>query len=107
MSRRDERAIPAGPGEHDVAWFVPSQRVRATRGGVVERSTMLTSSDTLFTTHTSVFVRAATATGSSPTGMESTCVNPALSTLNTSRRSSGVFTAKSRVPSGDSARGRT
>ena len=46
----------------------PTSRVRLTRGWLPDRSTMLTLSERWFTTHTSVFVRAATVTGSSPTG---------------------------------------
>ncbi len=68
---------------------------------------MLTLSERWFTTHTSVSVRAATATGSRPTGTEPTCVSPAGATSKISSRLSGVLTANSRVPSGDSASGRT
>ena len=46
----------------------PTSKVCLTRGWLPDRSTMLTLSERWFTTHTSVFVRAATATGSSPTG---------------------------------------
>ena len=69
---------------------------------------MLTLSDRWFTTQTSPSLRAATATGSSPTGTEPSCVRlPSTATAKISSRSSGVFSAKSRSPSGESASGRT
>ncbi len=70
-------------------------------------STMLMLSERWFTTQTSLFERAATATGSSPTDTESPWVREPLSMSKISRRLSGVLTANNRVPSGDSASGRT
>jgi hypothetical protein len=60
--RRDEGAVAARPREHDVARLVArEQRARDARVAAsrVDR-TMLTLSERWFTTHTSVFVRAAT-----------------------------------------------
>jgi hypothetical protein len=68
---------------------------------------MLTLSDRWLTTQTSLLLRAATATGSMPTGTEALWCRPWPSTPNTSSRPAGVLTAKSRFPSGDIARGRT
>ena len=51
--------------------------------------------------------RAATATGSTPTGMEARCSRPVDLTRNTSRRLSGVLAAKRNLPSGERASGRT
>ncbi len=68
---------------------------------------MLTLSERWFTTQTSVADRAATATGSIPTGTEPRCTSPVLVTSKISSRSSGVLTAKSRLPSGARASGRT
>jgi hypothetical protein len=87
----------------------PTSSVRVTCGGTAARSTMLTLSERWFTTHTSVFDRAATATGSSPTGIDNSCASePSVpSMVKTSSRLSGVFAAKSRPPSGLIASGRT
>jgi hypothetical protein len=52
------------------------------------------------TTHTSLDERAATATGSIPTGTAPVCTSPPLVTSKISSRSSGVLTANSRVPFG-------
>ena len=68
---------------------------------------MLTLSERWFTTQTSSFVRAATATGSMPTGTAPAGVSPPAPTSKISSVLSGVFTAKSRWPSGESATGRT
>ena len=69
---------------------------------------MLTLSDSRFTTQASASVRAATATGSSPTATEASCVGlPASSSEKTSSLPSGVFTASSRSREGVSATGRT
>ena len=68
---------------------------------------MLTLSDSRLTTQTSSFVRAATATGSIPTGIEAAGTRAPATTSKTSSVLSGVLQAKSRLPSGDSARGRT
>ena len=68
---------------------------------------MLTLSERWLTTQTSVLVRAATATGSRPTGTDAVCVRPVGPTSKISSRLSGVLTAKRRAPSGDSASGRT
>ena len=59
--------VPPGPPKTMSLGSSPTSRVRSTWGAAVERSTMLTLSETWLTTHTSVFVRAATATGSIPT----------------------------------------
>ncbi len=68
---------------------------------------MLTLSERWFTTHTSSLLRAATATGSSPTGTDVRCFRPLCVMSKISRRLSGVLTANSAFLSGDSARGRT
>ena len=81
--------------------------VRTTRGGTDETSTMLTLSDRWFTTHTSVLERAATALGSSPTWTEPAWLSVPAFTSKISSRLSGVLTANRRLPSGDSASGRT
>src|SRR4029079_12411944 len=73
----------------------------------VVRSTMLTSSDSVFTTQASVFERAATDTGSSPTGTSATRTGEGPVTSNTLRRLSGVFTTSTREPSGVIASGWT
>src|SRR5205823_4853424 len=86
---------------------VEDSSVRVTRGGTEATSTMLTLSERWFTTQTSPFERAATATGSRPTGTEPACVSPPADTAKISSRSSGVLTANSRLPSGESASGRT
>src|ERR1700733_11994701 len=68
---------------------------------------MLTLSEMRFVTQTSVFVRADTATGSRPTGTRNFIVGLPEVRSKTSSVPLGVFTAKSVVPSGDIARGRT
>ena len=86
----------------------PTRRVRVTRGAAGSvTSTTLTLSDRWFTTQTSVLLRAATAAGSRPTPTAPTWAIEPPVTSNTSRRLSGVFTAKRWVPSGDIASGRT
>ena len=76
----------------------PTSSVRTTRGGLDATSTTLTLSERWFTTQTSVSLRAATATGSRPTGTDAACVRlPSAATAKISSRLSGVFTAKSRV----------
>src|SRR5262245_4433588 len=84
----------------------PTSRVRTTRG-VPTRLTTLTLSDRWLTTQTSESSRAATATGSNPTGTRACNVSPPDVTPKISRVLSGVFTAKSLAPLGDSATGRT
>ena len=71
------------------------------------RSTTLTSSERLFTTHASLLLRAATETGSIPTGISAirTRLGPVAS--NTESRLSGVFTTSKRFPSGVIATGCT
>ncbi len=67
---------------------------------------MLTLSDTSFTTQASSLSRALTETGSRPTGISA--INRGFEgwvTSKTDNRASGVLTAKSRVPSGDSRTG--
>jgi len=99
--------FPEAPAKTMSRGSSPTSSVRTTRGGEAERSTMLTLSERWLTTHTSSFVRAATATGSIPTGIESTWVRPPPPTSKTSRRLSGVLTANNWPPSGDRASGRT
>ena len=71
------------------------------------RSTTLTSSERLFTTHASLLPRTATETGSIPTGISAirTRLGPVAS--NTESRLSGVFTTSKRLPSGVMASGCT
>jgi hypothetical protein len=68
---------------------------------------MLTLSESWLTTQTSLLDRAATATGSSPTGTRLTKTGVPEVRSKISRVPLGVLTAKSVVPSGDIARGRT
>src|SRR3954452_9687536 len=68
---------------------------------------MLTLSERWLTTQTSWLFRAATATGSRPTGMELVWMSARFWTRKTSRRLSGVLTANRRGLAGDSASGRT
>ncbi len=108
MKARRKKLLPSlGPANTMSRGSSPTSSVRRTCGGVLATSTMLTLSESWFTTHTSPLVRAATATGSRPTGTEPVCVSPSLPTLKISSRSSGVFTANSWLPSGESASGRT
>ncbi len=67
--------VPPVPANTMSRGSSPTSSVRVTRAGLADRSTMLTLSERWFTTHTSVFVRAATATGSKPTGIEASCVS--------------------------------
>src|SRR5438552_613916 len=82
---------------------LPSERGQ----GAAEVPTRLTRCERWSTTQTPPFERAATATGSRPTGTEPACVSPPADTAKISSRSSGVLTANSRLPSGESASGRT
>src|SRR5262245_56881547 len=84
----------------------PTSRVQTTRG-VPTRLTTLTLSDRWLTTQTSESSRAATATGSNPTGTRACNVIPPGVMPKISRVLSGVFTAKSLAPLGDNAIGRT
>ena len=84
----------------------PTSSVRATCG-VPDSVTTLTLSERWFTTQTSPLSRAATATGSRPTGTRAANARPPAVTLKISSEPLGVLTANSRVPSGDSAIGRT
>src|SRR5947199_10816679 len=68
---------------------------------------MLTLSERWFTTHTSLLLRAATATGSMPTGTRVWNVSPEAETLKISSVPLGVLVANNFVPSGDMAIGRT
>lgn len=69
---------------------------------------MLTVSDRLLTTQTSVPVRGTTVTGSSPTGIAARCASrPSPPTSNTSSSASAVLTASSVSPDGVSAIGWT
>ena len=92
MKARGEGAVASvGPAKTMSRGSSPTSSVRTTRGGSAPTSTMLTLSDRWLTTHTSPSVRAATATGSSPTGTDPTWVRPPPSTAKISSRSSGVF----------------
>ena len=84
----------------------PTIKVRET-WGVPLTETTLTLSERWFTTQTSLLFRAATATGSMPTGTRPWKTTPAGVMLNISSVPLGVFTANSMVPSGDIAMGRT
>src|SRR3954470_23707422 len=84
----------------------PTSSVRVTCGVPVSVTT-LTLSDRWLTTQTSVLLRAATATGSRPTGTRAANVSPSALTLKISSVALGVLTANSLVPSGDNAIGRT
>src|SRR5262245_22629342 len=99
--------LPPGPAKTMSRGSSQTSSVRVTRGGVVPTSTIETESERWLTTHTSELERAATARGSRPTGTEPVWVRPASEAAKISSRLSGVLTANSRVPSGDSARGRT
>jgi hypothetical protein len=68
---------------------------------------MLTLSDTLLTTQTSLLERTAKATGSKPTTTEPAGVKSSPEILKISRRLSGVFRANNCLPFGDIANGRT
>ena len=68
---------------------------------------MLTSSERLFTTHASPFVRAHTDTGSRPTGISPMRTGAAPVISNTESRASGVLHTSNLVPSGVSANGCT
>ena len=70
-------------------------------------STMLTLSDTWFTTQTSAALRTATATGSTPTGTEASNTRAAPLTLTMSSVPAAVLATNRRLPSADSANGRT
>ena len=76
---------------------------------IVLRFTMLTLSEIWLTTHASVFVRARTETGSSPTGTEPrlTGIDEVLEMSKTSSLPSAVFTARSFLPSGVTSSGWT
>src|SRR5579859_2310931 len=99
-------ASPAVPANTMSRGSSPTSSVRVTCGVPVS-VTMLTLSDRWLTTQTSELVRAATATGSRPTGTRAANVIPLAVTLKISRVAFGVFTANRCVPSGDSAIGRT
>ena len=108
VRRADERAVAARAREHDVARLVADEQRAHDPGGAAARSTTLTLSERWLTTQTSVSVRAATATGSMPTGIERAWVSvPPGFTTNTSRRLSGMFVTNKREPLGESATGRT
>src|SRR3954470_7977562 len=67
-----------------------------------ETETMLTLSETSFTTQASSLLMALTETGSTPTGISAMRIGFfGLETSNTERRLSGVFTANKREPSGE------
>src|SRR5690606_11040274 len=75
--------------------------------GVPLTLTMLTLSDRWLTTHTSLSLRTATATGSRPTVTRPANCRPLEVTLKISSVLLGVLTAYSLVPSADMAIGRT
>ena len=82
MGGGDEGAVAAGAGEDDVARLVADeQRAHDARRRQPPTSTMLTLSERWLTTQTSLFVRAATATGSRPTGTEPVWVRPPAATV--------------------------
>src|ERR1044071_1949721 len=99
-------ALPAVPANTMSRGSSPTSSVRVTCGTPLS-VTMLTLSDRWLTTQTSVLLRAATATGSRPTGTRLENVRPLAETLKISSVPFGVLTANSLVPSGDSAIGRT
>ena len=67
-----------------------------------ETETTLTLSETSFTTHASSLESGFTETGSRPTGISAMSTGlDGLETSKTESRASGVFTANSRVPSGE------
>src|SRR5581483_8385062 len=113
MNARVKKPLASrGPANTMSRGSSPTSSVAVTRGGLVPVGsswTTLTLSERWLTTHTSVLVRAATATGSSPTGTLALWARSPVpgSTASTSRRLSGVSTAKRRVPSGERASGRT
>ncbi len=99
--------VPPGPPKTMSLGSSPTRSVRTTCGGVVLVSTTLTLSETWLTTQTSVLVRAATATGSTPTYTELTAVRPAAETAKTSSDELAVLATKRWVPSGERVTGRT
>ena len=68
---------PPAPAKTMSRGSSPTSRVRVTRGGLAPTSTMLTLSERWLTTHTSVLLRAATATGSMPTSTDAGLGEPA------------------------------
>src|ERR1017187_9097682 len=84
----------------------PTSRVRTTCG-VPVRLTMLTLSESRLVTQTSVLVRTATATGSSPTGTRYRKLGNPEVRPKTSSVPLGVLTANRVLPSADIASGRT
>src|SRR6185369_272778 len=71
-----------------------------------ETDTTLMLSESSFTTHASSLFRGFTDTGSRPTGISAMRMGfEGLEVSNTESRASGVFTANSRVPSGESRTG--
>src|ERR1041385_2459872 len=81
----------------------PTSIVRVTLP--VERSTTLTESDIQLTTQASRLVRAATLTGSRPTGISGARTGEPDTNWKIERRAFGVLTASKRVPSGVRANG--
>ena len=100
------KALAGEPAKTTSRGSSPTSRVRTTRG-VPLRLTTLTLSDRWLTTQTSVLLRAATATGSRPTGTRVISCRLPLLIWKMSRVLFGVLTANSLVPSGDLASGRT
>ena len=80
----------AGPANTMSRGSSPTSSVRFTVGGLAATSTMLTRSESRFTTHTSPFDRAATATGSRPTGTEPVCTGEPLTSARTARAAGDV-----------------
>src|SRR3954468_3414958 len=99
-------ARPDAPANTMSRGSSPTSSVRVTCG-VPDSVTTLTLSDRWLTTQTSVLLRAATATGSSPTGTRDENVSPLAVTLKMSSVAFGVLTANSLVRSGEIAIGRT
>ena len=100
------KARPLCPAKTISRGSSPTSKVRTT-WGVPTSETMLMLSDMWLTTQTSVLLRAATATGSRPTGTWAVCVSEPTPIWYASSVPFGVLTANSVLPSGDLANGRT
>ena len=95
------------PAKTTSAGSVSHGRVSVTTPAATE--TTETELESWFTTHASSFETALTETGSSPPAISRMSTGAGLVGLDTSkteRRASGVFTTKSRVPSGERQTGR-
>src|SRR5215213_2163506 len=92
-----------GPAKITSVGSSPTSMVRTTLP--VARSTMLTESESQLTTQASRSLRAATLTGSKPTGISAVSTGPPGVSWKTESEAAGVLTASRRVPSGVSASG--